>query len=507
MIEVVFETERARKIPIACSCGRPEHEKVITPNYHEIERSAIPHRWKEMRKLQEDYFDALMAEVTEQEIEILKVLRLPSIEEVRKAEILQITEWLGKFRWKDNMGPALTRIFKEWTEELLGTAAVKVVTPMDATMPYWDTQAFALGAQKTFEDAIHALPDWMDETRIREAKLAATLDNPYLRGVIADGGKRIKMELGRDHLKDIRKSLKRMAQEGANPIKVARWIHKDALEGKAWYWRRIARTESALASNAAFDASLEKYRVPYERWSCSATACMICAQFCDQVWKAGDGARPVDDTHPHCACVMRTVWLTDKPIQEPWTRASPYDVPYTAAERVALRQGLPLEGALPKLPIISSAEEGALNLYTGDNFLKINRALNRNAYSAYKEQISLMDSALKKLPDYKGKVIRTVDLHGMDKKAIGVFSKQHQVGNIVRYDQYLSTSHKGYYGGEIGGKHRINMIIDSKTAKKIDKFSRNPDEYEALFGRGSKFKVNKITKGQFGDINIYMGEI
>ena len=156
---------------------------------------------------------------------------------------------------------------------------------------------------------------------------------------------------------------------------------------------------------------------------------------------------------------------------------------------------------------LNSAEEGALNQYTGDNFLGLNKALNRNDFSTYKKQINLMDSALDKLPNYKGQVVRTVNLRGMDKNVIEAFSQQHQVGKMVRYDQYLSTSHKGYYGGTIGGKHRINMIIDSKTAKKIDQFSRNPDEYEALFKRGSKFKVVKITEGQYGDINMYMSEI
>lgn len=156
---------------------------------------------------------------------------------------------------------------------------------------------------------------------------------------------------------------------------------------------------------------------------------------------------------------------------------------------------------------LKSDEEGALYQYTGDNFLELNKNLNKGDILTNKNQIALMDKALSKLPNYKGQVNRTINLRGMSDKAKLLFADTHKVGHIVRYDQYLSSSHKGFYGGQIGGKSRINMIINSKTAKKIDVFSKNPDEYEALFKRGSQFKVNKMTKGSFGEINIYMDEI
>lgn len=140
---------------------------------------------------------------------------------------------------------------------------------------------------------------------------------------------------------------------------------------------------------------------------------------------------------------------------------------------------------------LNSAEEGALNYYTGDAFKDINGALNSGRSELFQETVSEIDSALKKLPSYEGTVTRTVDFHGYEDK-LDDFLLRHSQGKIVQYDQYLSTSYEGFYGGEFGGKYKINMIIHSKNGKKISMYARDPNEHELLFGRGSKFKIDRV---------------
>jgi hypothetical protein len=277
-------------------CGH----KGTTPNWHELELASRKHRWPKVRKLQVDFFRAFMEEVTEIEIEVLRLLNLPDINEVRRAEFQDETEGSGRFRFTDRMSKELGKLFKKWREEVLGTEGAKQVEPMEAIYPYYMLSAFSIGADKTYNDVLKDLPGYLDPEQLEAARLSATMENPYLRGVFEEGGKRIKTELGRKHIARVNTELVFMASEGTNPIEVGRWLHRDIGEGKAWYWKRIARSESALAIDAAFSASAEKYGIPYERFSTAANACPICMQFSNDIWRVDEGPHPVHDTHPHC---------------------------------------------------------------------------------------------------------------------------------------------------------------------------------------------------------------
>ncbi len=338
-LDISIHTDRLRKIAIAKGFEIPDGQgvccfKVTTPNFHELELASRKHRWPKMRKLQADFFNAFMEEATEQEIEILNILALPDIETVRQAEFTDVDDVgeTGKFRYTLMMNEELDRVFYEWREELLGTEAVKTVDPMSATYPFHQLSAFSIGTDQVFRDALRELPDYVDSEELKRRRIQAALDNPYLRAVIRDGGNRIKEELGKKHIRLIKIALREKAKEGQNPLQVARWLHKEVGEGKAWYWRRLARSESVLAADAAFESSIRQYQIPYERWSAAPTACPICMQFQGRVWSAGRGPHPVSDTHPHCLCVRRVVYVTDKPIQRPWQRESPYSRLYTREE-------------------------------------------------------------------------------------------------------------------------------------------------------------------------------
>jgi len=103
-----------------------------------------------------------------------------------------------------------------------------------------------------------------------------------------------------------------------------------------------------------------------------------------------------------------------------------------------------------------------------------------------------LDIALAKLPDYSGTLYRSLTSDFMD---MDEFRAAHQVGNIVRYPAFTSSS-KEIYDDTMD----IQMVIQAKHGKDISLL--NPQEKEVLFRRGSQFVVTKIENGV-----IYMEEL
>lgn len=291
------------------------------PSIVELELAAKKHRWKEMRNIQKNLFKSFAEQITAHETDILKDLKLPSIDEIRQAE-LEDAEETGRYRLVPDMETKIEKEFIEWQKELVGT-------DRDLPFNYYMLNAFALGLRKTKEQ--------VDKQKAADD---VSLDNEYLRQILINGGDRIKAELSLKHIKKIIEKLEQMARDGENPMRVGRWLHKEIGEGKAWWWNRIARSESALAIDGAFDAAIEEYNIPYEEWSAASTACLICAQFDGEVWRAGEGPHPVGDTHPHCLCVRYPKMVYNGEVRERWTRANPYNQPYTKPEIEAIEMFL-----------------------------------------------------------------------------------------------------------------------------------------------------------------------
>lgn len=308
----------------------------------ETRLASLLHSWPEMRKLHKEFFNALLLEVTEHEKEFLRVLKLPDINKVREAFLTEESDESKPFEYNPSMTTLLARVFFKWKEDLLGTKRAKVVTEQEAVFPFYMMDAFTLSSDKNFERLLESLPDYVDKDEFeKKKKRLINYNNQYLKAAIREGGLRIKTELGKEHLRDIIIELKDMAKNGTGSMEVARKMHKRVGEGKAWYWNRIARSEAALAADAAVCALIKEYQVPYERWEASATpGCDVCAYFDGQVWKADEGPRPITSTHPHCLCNRSPVYVTDQTIQDAWTRQNPYDLPYTREELESMREGI-----------------------------------------------------------------------------------------------------------------------------------------------------------------------
>ena len=156
---------------------------------------------------------------------------------------------------------------------------------------------------------------------------------------------------------------------------------------------------------------------------------------------------------------------------------------------------------------LSTSQAGAIQDYTSDRFLSVNRSLRgQSAINASdKSLVGHLDAGLSKLPVHEGTVHRMVEL-GSEQLA-SRYANAHQVGGRVGYRQYLSTSaSSGIHGAGFGGKTRVLLTIQSKTGRDISKWSTNPGEKEILFPRNATFRVAAIGAGPNGASHITLVE-
>ena len=144
---------------------------------------------------------------------------------------------------------------------------------------------------------------------------------------------------------------------------------------------------------------------------------------------------------------------------------------------------------------LTKAESAAVNAYISSESYVINDKLRRDIPLNEDETAIAtgLDSALKKLPKYEGTVYRSMSsdmIQNLEK-----FWALHQVGNMVNYGAYTSTSLEVY-----DDTMDIQFVIQSKNGRDVTSY--NPNEKEILFKRGSRFIITDIRN----DI-IFMEEV
>jgi len=327
---------RAPGIPCVCWCGcGHDHVKAIS----EAELAAKPHQWSGVTRIERKFFSDTMVHITEMEEEILGALHLPRIEKVREY-VIDPDEPSGR-RWTGltrEMELDLEQAVYKFLGVMLGPAwGRKDAIRKESTAIYEFYQLLALqyGVDKTAQI--------LRSAKDRPSVITAIVADPNMtrfRAMQQAAGTRIRTELAQKNLPEVVRDLEGMAQSGEWPIRVAARLHESIGEGKAWYWRRITRTESALANNLAFDMMSQENGVLYEQWMAGPDACVICQTFDGRIWRIGEGPEPVVDSHPHCGCVRIGLYNGGTNIQDRWTRASIFDEPYTREELQALDERL-----------------------------------------------------------------------------------------------------------------------------------------------------------------------
>lgn len=154
-----------------------------------------------------------------------------------------------------------------------------------------------------------------------------------------------------------------------------------------------------------------------------------------------------------------------------------------ALEKIAIDR-MSVDPEDPQYCGMSIAEIQALQDYTSNGYQKLNEILRfsagekNEAYEAYRD---VLNSALKKLNSYKGPVLRGTTL-SPEQVAL------HQVGTIVTYPAFTSTSVTSGFGGD------QRFVIQSKNGHFIAPFSSSKTENEVLFPANTKFKVLNVEK-------------
>ena len=144
---------------------------------------------------------------------------------------------------------------------------------------------------------------------------------------------------------------------------------------------------------------------------------------------------------------------------------------------------------------LSESEQHALNKYMSSESYVLNDKLRRGIKLSADEQewAKSLDSALDKMPEYKGTVYRSVSDFGIEN--LDAFIKSHALDEAKVFSSYISTSKSVY-----DESFPIQYVIESKHGRDIS--ALNSQEQEILFNRNSVFIVNKVE----GNI-IYMEEL
>ena len=137
---------------------------------------------------------------------------------------------------------------------------------------------------------------------------------------------------------------------------------------------------------------------------------------------------------------------------------------------------------------ITKEERKAIYDYVSSKSYIINDKLrNGNILSKEYESIKMnLNSALDKIPNYKGTVTRSLEFY--DDATLQTFLKSYSVGESISYKEFLSTTRGETYNPD--GQVQIT-IVDAKNGKDISLF--NFKEKEVLYNTDSNFRVIKFT--------------
>ena len=128
--------------------------------------------------------------------------------------------------------------------------------------------------------------------------------------------------------------------------------------------------------------------------------------------------------------------------------------------------------------ILNEKDENAIKQYMTAESYSLNAALRNPDTALTKKQQKLvenLDAALDKLPDYSGRVYRSVST---DMVSRDEFMAQYAIGKPTLHRAYTSTG-KSVYDESMG----IQMVIDVKHGKDISRWNAN--EQEVLLRRGT----------------------
>lgn len=135
---------------------------------------------------------------------------------------------------------------------------------------------------------------------------------------------------------------------------------------------------------------------------------------------------------------------------------------------------------------LSQEEIKAINVYSGEDYRRINKALNKDNYL---EEAKVIDKALDKLEKFEGITYRGISSDNVEDL---IQQYKENKGSLVQYEAFTSSTESENIARSFGSN--ILFEIKSKNGKNISQFTRMPHEKEVLFKTSSVFKVISIKK-------------
>lgn len=264
--------------------------------------------------------------------------------------------------------------------------------------------------------------------------------------------------------------------------------------------RRLVRTETAyIYETAAMDSYKECGISQYEFLAAlDGKTSEICRELDGKVFDVKDAVlgKNYPPMHPNCRSTTVCHFADDKVTERiaKDKRGKYYSVPSDMTYKEWLQAQ-----KKPEL-LLTNNEKRSINRYVGFSAYHLNNQLRTgNIMSADVKQFrEYLNQALDKMPCYEGNLIRHLRISDEEKRK--QFQELHQVGKMVEYSEFLSTSKTDGYSDT---SDVIVYIRDAKKGKDISAF--NPKEKEVLYKTGSKFKVIN-TAEQDGKLYILMEE-
>ena len=244
-------------------------------------------------------------------------------------------------------------------------------------------------------------------------------------------------------------------------------------ENDRYNTERLVRTELNYALNQSTklsydEAGIKEYEFLAEIDSRTSD---ICRELNGQIFKMKDARAGVNypPMHPHCRSTT---------------------IPVMNYEDI-------------KTDKLTLEEERAIMKYKSPSMYVMNDKLRKDIElnSEEKDWVKDLDSALKKMPFYKGKVVRTLNIKNAEELKTFIWDC---VPNkkIFNFKAYTSTSK-----GEIYDKDTPIRLIISNSTKGRDISSFGLSEDEILYERNCKFRVIDVEYTQDNKFHIYLEEL
>lgn len=290
---------------------------------------------------------------------------------------------------------------------------------------------------------------------------------------------------------DLRRNLVTGLITGENLDRMASRIHRrmDVAYSRA---KTLVRTETAYIYETSTMAGYSECGIEWYEFLATLDykTSEICQEMDGQHFKVKDAVpgKNFPPMHPNCRSTTVCWFPGEEDRKARTTRIAKngngkyYEVPADMTYREWRAQHK------DKTPFLSYGEKRALNQYCSFESYQVNEKLRKHTPLTDQEtrMVDRLNSALDKMNDYKGNVVRCLDIR--NPAELEAFLRQHQEDGDVTYEAFTSASTEEGYNPDAN----IRIYIESRHGKDITSF--NSGEKEVLYKRNSTFRVSNHTE-------------